>query len=81
MLSVDINTLDIFQLKASVWLAQADTGVSAYDFAFDRFFMCRRPLYRPEQICAIGRFGVTTDYEHFYAELKTRGVSLIHSPE
>jgi ATP-grasp domain, R2K clade family 3 len=80
MLSVSVDSLDIFQLEASVWVAQADTGLSVYDFPFDRFFSCRRPLYRPQEVCAIGRFGVTTDYERLYAELQARGVSLIHSP-
>jgi len=74
-------SLDLFLLEDTVWIACAETGLSIYDFPFDRFFACRRPWRRADTISAIGRFGVTTNYSRLYGELQTTGVRLIHSPE
>jgi len=78
---ITADSLDLFLLEDTVWIACAETGVPNYDFPFDRFFVCRRPWRRPDTISAIGRFGVTTNYSQLYAELQTCGVRLIHSPE
>jgi len=80
-LEINADSLDLFLLEETVWIAFAETGLPSYDFPFDRFFACRRPWRRPDAISAIGRFGVTTNYDRLYAELQTRGVRLIHSPE
>jgi hypothetical protein len=80
-LEINADSLDLFLLEETVWIACAETGLPSYDFPFDRFFACRRPWQRPDVISAIGRFGVTTNYNRLYAELQTRGVRLIHSPE
>ena len=81
MLEINADSLDLFLLEETVWIACADTRLPGYDFPFDRFFACRRPWQRPEAISAIGRCGVTTNYSLLYAELQKRGVRLIHSPE
>jgi hypothetical protein len=81
LLEVKADTLDLFCLEDVVWVAAAETGLSSYDFPFDRFFACRRPWLLPETVSAIGRFGVTTNYSQLYAELQNSGVRLIHSPE
>lgn len=81
MSKVKLNNLDIFLLEDVVWIAAAKIDVPRYDFAFETFFACRHPVYRPEQIEAVGRFGVTDDYADLYNSLKADGVLLIHTPE
>lgn len=81
MLEIKADNLNLFCLEDSVWIACAETGLSIYDFPFDRFFACRRPWQRPETVSAIGRFGVTTNYSQLYDELQVDGLRLIHSPE
>ena len=81
MPEVSADSLDLFCLEDTVWIACAETGLSVYDFPFDRYFACRRPWQRPATITAIGRFGVTTNYSQLYNELQSVGVQLIHSPE
>jgi ATP-grasp domain, R2K clade family 3 len=78
---ITADSLDLFLLEDSVWIACAVTGLPGYDFPFDRFFACRRLWQRPGAISAIGRFGVTTNYSQLYAELQTLGVRLIHTPK
>ena len=81
MPKVDVEDLDPFLLEDTVWIAAAKIDVPAYDFAFATFFSCRHPLYRPELIQCIGRFGVTDDYADLYESLKAKGTSLIHTPD
>src|SRR5215813_10121130 len=77
MLEVKADSLDLFLLEDTVWIACAETGLPNYDFPFDRFFACRRPWRRRDNISAIGRFSVTTNHSQLYAELQTLGVRLI----
>ncbi|MBX7218460.1 MAG: ATP-grasp domain-containing protein [Blastocatellia bacterium] len=77
---VQPDALDIFLLEEILWLAHAETGLTVYDFPFERFFPCRRPWERPERLTAIGRFGVTTNYAELYEQLAATGVELIHTP-
>lgn len=81
MLRIAPANLDIFLLEDVVWIAAAPTGLPVYDFSFQHFFACRHPWQRPERIFAIGRFGVTTNYEKLYEQLADEGIQLIHSPE
>jgi hypothetical protein len=81
MTPAEIEKLDIFLLEDALWLATAQVGLGVYDFAFQRFFACRRPYERPPQVMSVGRFGVTEDYAGVYRELAARGVLLIHTPE
>lgn len=81
MIVVLPEQLDIFCLEETVWLAEAKINVPAYDFRFDSFFACRRPLYRPEMIKAVGRFGVANNYSELFEKLKSEGVELVHTPE
>jgi hypothetical protein len=81
MPKVELERLDILLLEDIVWIAAAKINVPLYDFAFETFFACRHPYQRPEQIKAIGRFGVADDYADLYSSLKAEGVSLVHTPE
>lgn len=81
MILIEPEQLDIFCLEDAVWIATAPVNLPKYDFPFQTFFACRHPYYRPEQITAIGRFGVTTNYSDLYKGLKETGISLIHTPE
>jgi hypothetical protein len=81
MSKVELKTLDIFLLEDVVWIAAAQIDVPRYDFAFETFFACRHPVYRPEQIEAVGRFGVTDDYADIHSSLKADGIVLVHTPE
>lgn len=80
MLAIDPALLDCFLLEDALWVATMAVGVPAYDFAFERFFACRRPLYRPAPLTAVGRFGVSTNYAELYAQLAAQGVRLVHTP-
>lgn len=75
-----IDSLDVFRLEDTVWVASQAIGAPLYDFAFERFFACRRPWERPSLITAIGRFGAAADYQDVYARLLDRGVELVNSP-
>lgn len=81
MILVSPEQLDIFCLGETVWIAEAKINVPAYDFRFDNFFACRRPLYRSDNIKAVGRFGVSENYSELFEKLKSEGVELIHTPE
>jgi hypothetical protein len=73
--------LDLFALEGALWVASRPIGVPAYDFAFDRFFACRRPYPRPEAVTAVGRHGAPEDYEALYAGLAAEGIRLVNGPE
>ncbi|MEZ5427783.1 MAG: ATP-grasp domain-containing protein [Pyrinomonadaceae bacterium] len=81
MPKVEIENLNVFLLEETVWITSAEIDVPRYDFAFETFFACRHPIYRSDEISAVGRFGVTDDYADLYHSLKKDGVSLIHTPE
>jgi hypothetical protein len=81
MAQIDPDQLDCFLLEDAVWIAAAQVGLPHYDFAFERFFACRRPLYRPQPVTAVGRFGVTADYAELHRRLAEGGVALVHTPE
>jgi hypothetical protein len=81
MSSIEPSKLDLFLLEDVVWIAAAPTGLPVYDFPFQNFFACRHPWQRPERIIAIGRFGVTTNYQELHKRLADEGVLLVHSPE
>ena len=68
-------------MEERLWLLTAPTGQGIYDFAFDRFFACRRPYVLPESMDVIARVGVWNDYAERYRELEGHGVRLVHSPE
>ena len=80
MPQVDPQKLEFLLVEDTLWLATQTVGVSVYDFAFETFFSCRHPLYRPNRIQAVGRFGVTEKYKELYTALLSEGVELIHSP-
>ncbi len=81
MIRVDPTQLDIFSLEDVIWIAAAPVGLPHYDFPFQTLFACRRPWQRPERLEAIGRFGVTSNYEELYWQLAEQGIFLVHSPE
>lgn len=81
MPKVELEDLDIFLLEDVVWVIAAKIDVPRYDFPFETFFACRHPVYRPQLIEAIGRFGVTEDYDDLHSVLKSDGISLVHSPQ
>jgi hypothetical protein len=81
MISIDPEKLDVFLLEDIVWVAASATGLQVYDFSFSTYFVCRHPWQRPDSITAIGRFGVTTNYEEFYNTLESSGIRLIHTPQ
>lgn len=81
MILISPEQLDIFCLEDAVWIATAPVDLPKYDFSFQTFFACRHPYYRSEQVTAVGRFGVTTNYADLYEKLKETGISLIHTPE
>jgi hypothetical protein len=75
------DDLDLIFLEDTVWVLVGKVDLPSYDFSLPQFFTCRRPWHRPKQITAIGRFGVTTDYEDLYQKLAADGIILVHSPE
>ena len=81
MILISSEQLEFFQLEEAIWIAEAKTKVPIYDFKFENYFACRHPLYLPENIQVIGRFGVSDNYSALYQELKESGINLIHSPE
>lgn len=80
-LEIQRENLDFIFLEEAVWIAKAKIDVPVYDFDFENFFACRRPFYRPDEITAVGRFGVTNNYDELFEDLKREGVSLIHTPQ
>ncbi|WP_426754410.1 ATP-grasp domain-containing protein [Myxococcus sp. Y35] len=72
---------DLLQVEARLWLLTAPTGQGIYDFAFDRFFACRRPYVLPESLEVVARVGVWNDYAERYRELAEAGLRLVHTPE
>jgi ATP-grasp domain, R2K clade family 3 len=38
LLEINPDSLDLFLLEDTVWIACAETGIPSYDFPFDRFF-------------------------------------------
>jgi hypothetical protein len=76
----DAAPLDLFRLDDAIWVANRRIDSPTYDFAFDRFFPCRRPYARPDVVTAVGRLGALPNYEEDYARLIGDGVRLINSP-
>ncbi|MEW6736000.1 MAG: hypothetical protein AB1489_32195 [Acidobacteriota bacterium] len=74
---VEVNKLDILSLEDLVWIAAKSVGLLNYDFPFQTFFACRHPWQHPDRIKAVGRFGVTIDYQSLYQELMKAGIELI----
>lgn len=72
---------DLFRLEDSVWLWTRTIGVPIYDFAFDRFFACRRGPLPTTEVEVVARVGAFDDYAHTYAELLSQGLRLVNSPE
>jgi hypothetical protein len=72
---------DLLHVEERLWLLTAPTGTDIYDFAFDRFFACRRPYVLPGSMEVVARVGVWNDYAERYSELEGHGVRLVHSPE
>ncbi|WP_141590290.1 ATP-grasp domain-containing protein [Myxococcus sp. AB056] len=72
---------DLLQVEERLWLLSAPTGQGIYDFAFDRFFACRRPYVLPESMEVVARVGVWNDYAERYRELAEAGIRLVHTPE
>jgi hypothetical protein len=81
MPKVELDDLNVILLEDILWIVAANIAVPRYDFAFEKLFACRHPIYLPEQIQAVGRFGVTDDYRDLYSSLKAKGISLIHTPD
>jgi hypothetical protein len=71
---------DLFRLEDRVWVLEQHTNNTAYDFAFDSIFACRRPWRRPDRLTAIARVGAPLDYSSFYHQCAGQGVTLINSP-
>lgn len=72
--------LDLVHLDDAIWVAHRTIHSPAYDFAFDRFFPCRRPYSRPNLVPAIGRLGALPSYDEEYARFSNDGIRLINSP-
>jgi hypothetical protein len=81
MSRVHAENLDLILVEDTVWVLVGRVDLPSYDFALDQFFVCRRPRQRPEQITAIGRFGVASNYDELCQQLSKDGISLVHSPE
>ena len=60
-MTLDRDT-DLFLLEGEVWLLARTIGSPTYDFMFDRYFACRRPYERPDEVTAIARLGAFDDY-------------------
>jgi hypothetical protein len=81
MSQISSEQLDLILLEETVWVLVGTVDLPSYDFSLTDFFACRRPWQRPEQIQAIGRFGVATNYAQLYHKLAADGILLVHSPE
>ncbi len=78
---INPENLDLIHLEETVWVLVGEVDLPSYDFSLSQFFACRRPWHRPEQITAIGRFGVATNYDEVYQQLAAEGILLVHSPQ
>ena len=76
-----LDHVDVLHLEETLWVAVSPVGLAHYDFDFDRFFACRRPWQRPDEVTAIARVGAISDYAQLYESFLANGVRLIHSPE
>jgi hypothetical protein len=81
MSNTNWENLDIMLVEDTVWVLLEQISLPSYDFSLPQFFACRRPWNRPEQITAIGRFGVAANYDELYQQLASDGIFLIHSPQ
>lgn len=72
---------DLFCLEDGVWLWTRRIDVPIYDFAFERFFACRRFPLPAEPIEVVARVGALDDYARSHAELLEQGLRLVNSPE
>lgn len=77
----EIDHCDVIHLEEALWLVTRSVGVPAYDYDFERCFICRRPWQRPTVVEAVARMGVVEDYADVYARFLRQGVRLIHSPD
>ena len=78
---VDPNQVELILVEDVLWVARCPVGLAIYDFPFETFFACRHPVFRPDEVTSIGRFGVTEDYRGLYDKLLREGIRLVHSPE
>lgn len=72
--------MDLFLLEGEVWLLARPIESPTYDFMFDRYFACRRPYERPDEVTAIARLGAFDDYDALFNQLRDDGISLVNSP-
>ncbi len=72
---------DLFCLEQGAWLWTRTVGVPIYDFAFERFFVCRRTPPATDELEIVARIGAFDDYARSYAELLGQGLRLINSPD
>jgi hypothetical protein len=78
-MTLDRDT-DLFLLEGEVWLLARTIGSPTFDFMFDRYFACRRPYERPEEVTAIARLGAFDDYPALFDQLRADGITLVNSP-
>lgn len=73
--------IDVFKIGNSVWIAEFKLGLPVYDFPFDILLPCSHSTWGVDNLIAVSRCGAVDDYDAFYADLKSQGVTLLHSPE
>lgn len=73
--------VDLSLVDDAVWVLQAPTGISIYDFDFRAYFPCRGLRLGEKEVCAIGRIGAASDYQATYDSFLSEGIRLVHTPE
>jgi hypothetical protein len=71
---------DLLLIDDALWVLTTPTGISIYDFAFDRLLAGRRPYNRPDSITAVARVGAIPEYSQYYDRWQSEGIRLIHTP-
>jgi hypothetical protein len=77
----DVPHRHLAQLEERLWVLSWPIGIPAYDFAFERYFACRHPIYPPASLWCIARLGPFADYPAVFEALQGQGISLIHTPD
>lgn len=72
---------EVILVEDALWVITRPTKKSVYDFSFTELLATRHPYQMPMSVCAVARVGAISDYDAYYADLESRGIRLIHTPD
>ncbi len=76
----ELKNIDFFNLESSIWIANKEIHVPAYDFKFEPLFKVSRPRIE-NNVNTIGRIGAVSDYTKTYKTFLGYGYKLINTPQ